>query len=274
MLAGKKGERFNAQGYCMYPLIHPGDLLHIEPRTVGEIAVGDIAVFRRNGQLLGHRTIEKREVQGVPCIVTRSDSATRGDDGPTSDERVLGIITAIERNGRKIDPAKREYSRLQRKITALKLSMIDLRYRLMQEAGTLSRHRWYRFLLHRWLALRSSRLQTTVQVPFADKWTTGIVHRVPANDFDAETIDRGEGKSGSWRLVMGFARSGKPAGQATFAHRSPACPYGEGWILEEVQVRQRYRGSGLEERLVQEGEAILRRSGMQLDRHPFREAQD
>ena len=88
-LADRGRTTFRAQGTCMYPTVRPGDVLHIESRTVDEVAVGDIAVCRRPGYLFSHRTIGKGVHNGRPYIVTRPDRVRRGDDGPTFDQDVL-----------------------------------------------------------------------------------------------------------------------------------------------------------------------------------------
>lgn len=264
VLASRKGNRFRAQGYCMYPLIRPGDMLHIEPREVSEIAVGDIAVFRKNGNLIGHRTIAKKLSNGVPCIVTRPDTATHGDDGPTADEHVLGIISSIKRNGKLIDPAKRQYSWFQRKVTALNLQRLELKLELLRLIASQQNLGWYHFFAQTFFSFFSSRLNFTVLIPFAGKWETGIVHRVRIEEFDVASKTWQSSKIKKWRLVLSMGDAQCPIAHGSFAKLPSACPAGPGWYLQEVQVRQRYHGAGFEKLLVQKGKEILARSGMEL----------
>ena len=108
-LADSDRVTFRAQGTCMYPCVRPGDVLRIESRAAEEVAIGDIAVCRRPGYLFGHRTIDKGVEDGRRYIVTRPDRSSSGSDGPTYGEDVLGIVTAIERKGKRVEPRRRRY---------------------------------------------------------------------------------------------------------------------------------------------------------------------
>ena len=102
--------KFYNQGKCMYPCIRPKDALHLESRNAGGIQVGDIAVYRRFNRLFAHRTIDKGSKDGHDYIVTRPDTARLGNDGPSFDKDILGIVVRIERNGVLIDTKPKEYS--------------------------------------------------------------------------------------------------------------------------------------------------------------------
>jgi len=102
VLADQGKVTFRAQGTCMFPCIQPGDVLNIESRTIDQVRVGDIAVFRRAGALFGHRVVAKGTDVGKLYLTTRPDRAGQGADGPTCGADVLGVVTAIERRGARV----------------------------------------------------------------------------------------------------------------------------------------------------------------------------
>jgi ribosomal protein S18 acetylase RimI-like enzyme len=53
-----------------------------------------------------------------------------------------------------------------------------------------------------------------------------------------------------------------PAASATINWHPEGCPHGAGWCIDEMQVRVRYRGVGLDEALIRQAQAILARNGM------------
>jgi len=89
--------RFRSKGICMYPYLKPGDILQIEPKTAQEIKIGDIVVFKRSDYLYAHRAIEKGRCANAPYIVTRSDRVKDGDDGPSFDADILGVVSDVKR---------------------------------------------------------------------------------------------------------------------------------------------------------------------------------
>ena len=82
-LAEKRKTGFRAKGTCMYPCIRPDDKISIVARKASQMKVGDIAIVKRKNHLVGHRVIKKGTARGSAFLVTRADSTTHGDDGPT-----------------------------------------------------------------------------------------------------------------------------------------------------------------------------------------------
>jgi hypothetical protein len=105
----KKMVKFHPEGTCMYPCVRPDDVLHIEPRGIQEIKIGEIAVFRRFNRLLAHRVVEKGNNNGSTFIITKPDTARLGNDGSVFDKDILGIVSRIERRGRLLATQKRDY---------------------------------------------------------------------------------------------------------------------------------------------------------------------
>ena len=95
----------------LYSSIRPGDTLHIDPRDIAQIEVGDVAIFRRGNSLFGHRTISKGtdKDRDRTYIITRPDRTGQGDDGPTYDQDVLGVVAHIERKGKLVGPRLPRY---------------------------------------------------------------------------------------------------------------------------------------------------------------------
>jgi len=267
ILADRKATTFRAQGYCMYPLIRPGNILHIVSKTVKEVKVGDIAVCRREGFLFGHRTIEKRTHSGKPCIITRTDNSKQGNDGPTFEKDLLGIVSSIDRQGRRIATARKHYSQLAKCIISAHLKLISYGFTLKQRTiSTLSRlqqNPWYRRTVRPFVTATASRRSFTVELPFAGKWKTGLFHPIPAGKFDiASTTWQGHSVD-KWRLTLSFNGKSHPAAQASFVLRPPECPF-SGWWLEDLQVRVRYQGADFEKELISMAEEILACGGEKL----------
>ncbi len=90
--------RFQAKGHSMAPTIRDNDIITISP--LGDIVPrrGDVLAFRHpeRPQMLVHRVLHAK---GKRYFV-------KGDNCPTADgwvpaENVLGLITSVERNGKK-----------------------------------------------------------------------------------------------------------------------------------------------------------------------------
>jgi SOS-response transcriptional repressor LexA len=84
--------RFRAHGDSMHPVIRAEDVLHVEPRR--DFRAGDVVLLLADRGLTAHRVI----VRKGDWLLTRGDNAP-GDDEPMDLSRVLGIVTAIERDG-------------------------------------------------------------------------------------------------------------------------------------------------------------------------------
>ena len=87
----------------MRPTIRGGETVIAEPAAPGDIARGDIILFRRGTRLVAHRVMRIAAGEdGAPRFLTRGD-AVAGPDLPAGAGDVLGRIVAVERKGRRID---------------------------------------------------------------------------------------------------------------------------------------------------------------------------
>ena len=89
---------FRATGFSMSPFIRNGDVLTVSPLS-GRARLGDVVAFIRQGTggLAIHRVVG---TSAGGCLI-RGDNSSR-DDGYVAAENILGRITKVERNGKKI----------------------------------------------------------------------------------------------------------------------------------------------------------------------------
>ncbi len=91
--------RFQAKGYSMSPFIRDGDVLTISPLPDSSPIIGDIVAFvhPETKKLTIHRIISRK---GDSYII-KGDNANESD-GLLRKENILGLVTGIERDGRKV----------------------------------------------------------------------------------------------------------------------------------------------------------------------------
>jgi hypothetical protein len=89
--------RLTALGFSMHPFIRDGDILTVSPKP--ETRLGDVVAFCHpdTGKLVVHR-IMARQPGGY---LLRGDNATAAD-GLVPPEKILGLVTRVERNGKEI----------------------------------------------------------------------------------------------------------------------------------------------------------------------------
>ena len=137
LLASGQTVRFTAPGHSMLPVIRNGDVLLVTPleRTAHP---GDILLYRdAGGRPVAHRLIGFAAEDDSLSLVLKGDSAT-APDLPVRPAQVLGRVSALERDGRLIDPYGVQ-SRLARRLYAA-LSRIKSRLRLRLWRGSSPRH--------------------------------------------------------------------------------------------------------------------------------------
>jgi signal peptidase I len=91
--------RFQARGSSMQPFIRDGDVVTVSPGPVGEMRLGDVVAFchPNTGRLVVHRLVGRRP----GGYLLRGDNALE-EDGLIPPEKVLGLVTQVERRGRKV----------------------------------------------------------------------------------------------------------------------------------------------------------------------------
>ena len=140
LLAEGQPVRFSAPGDSMYPTICDGDVITVAPVKTARVETGDIIVYRHKSGVAAHRVLRVIEQsKGPSCsasddlddrsscetlrLILRGDAAVVLDD-PVAAAQVLGRVTLVERQGRRIYPysfkaivcfkARRLASRLKR----------------------------------------------------------------------------------------------------------------------------------------------------------------
>ncbi len=93
--------RFKAKGYSMTPTIRHNDIITISPLPDRDLKQGDLLLFQRdqNSQITVHRIIK---VKGKVYLMRGDNSAET--DGWITEKMVFGIVTGIERHGKKKSP--------------------------------------------------------------------------------------------------------------------------------------------------------------------------
>ena len=94
-------------GESMLPLLRQQrDLMVIEKRPEGRLQKYDAVLYRRGERYILHRIVKVRPVDYVLC----GDNCRRREFGIT-DAQIIGILTAVVRNGREIPVTDRRYRR-------------------------------------------------------------------------------------------------------------------------------------------------------------------
>ena len=108
--------RFQANGHSMSPFIKDGDIVIVSPILHVSPGIGDVVAFiyKETGRLLIHRVVGKNG----ESYLTRGDNTLEGD-GLIYSANILGYVTKVERNGKKVSlglgPERFLIARLTRK---------------------------------------------------------------------------------------------------------------------------------------------------------------
>src|SRR5437762_4047697 len=93
LIASGKGFRFQARGRSMFPSIEDGDVLHVAPAGTARLKIGDIVLFKKDGEFKAHRIVGKDKSK--ECFITRGDAGMQ-TDGMVSRESIVGRVVAVE----------------------------------------------------------------------------------------------------------------------------------------------------------------------------------
>lgn len=95
--------RFIYKGKCMSPVLLDEDLLLVKPAAAAELRLGDILVYKAEGQFWVHRFLY-REAR-TSLIVSKPDNAWKIDK-PFPETSLVGIVREARRNKRRLDFTK------------------------------------------------------------------------------------------------------------------------------------------------------------------------
>lgn len=262
VLADRDGVTFRADGTCMYPTIRPGDILRIQSRAAADVSVGDVVVCRRPTHLFCHRVAAKGFEEGRAFIVTRHDRTSVGGDGPTFDENLLGVVVAVERGGKPVPLQPSSPPWPLRCYFVLRLTLIELRLRIILGWRALlakvQANAFYRRMMRMWLTLARPQISYEVRLPMS-ALGDAVYRQLSPESFSVQKDWRGRPVQ-RWTLLLHLNGSQKPAAWLTLARDTSGQ-----WLVNESFVAPRYRGTGFDEMLQSEADAILQKD------HPAKE---
>jgi signal peptidase I len=109
--------RFCAGGRSMFPTIHDGEMITVEPVAPADVKRNDIILYRFQNRLrqgvMAHRVIGIERTAGALQFILRGDGMAQCD-APIAETDILGRVIAVERDGRLIPLATRR-AKLTRK---------------------------------------------------------------------------------------------------------------------------------------------------------------
>lgn len=91
--------RFRAKGFSMAPFIRDGDIVTVSPLSGSSPGLGDVVAFihPETKRLIIHRVVGK----SLKSYKIKGDNISQGD-GPITKEHIMGLVTKVERDGRKV----------------------------------------------------------------------------------------------------------------------------------------------------------------------------
>ncbi len=128
VLAKGRPFRFRAKGFSMSPFIKDGDVVTVLPVGRGGPRVGDVVafLFPSTGKSAVHRVV--RRVHG--SYVLRGDNTDEAD-GTVSRDRIIGLISRVERDGKRV--------RLGRGLTGMAVATLSRSGLLLKGLGAARR---------------------------------------------------------------------------------------------------------------------------------------
>lgn len=256
--------KFHAHGTCMFPVIRPNDKLYVSPKTVDEIKIGDVAVYRRHNRLFAHRTIEKGydKNRSLPYIITRPDTAKLGNDGPSFDEDIVGVIEKLERRGRVLNTEKKDCGRVKK---FLHRSYLEGRYffmrllrRVMDIFCLVQQSRIYRNTIGLLFKYKNKHIKVSMTVPMRQMVDTNFYRKVSRQELLESLREAGVDAISRYSIDLKFGS--KKDVSISMVHKPEYCS-APGWWVSDIRIRVRYRGTAIEERLFEEAEDLLRQIG-------------
>ncbi len=99
VLAKNKAFRFRATGWSMSPFVKDGDVITVSPLLGREPRTGEIVAFLHPKS--GHAAVH-RVVRAAPGLFLLRGDNSHDAEGPLSGERILGVVTEVVRDGKRV----------------------------------------------------------------------------------------------------------------------------------------------------------------------------
>jgi hypothetical protein len=254
----KKMVKFHPEGACMYPCIRPDDVLHIEPKSIQEINIGDIAVFRRFNRLFAHRTLEKGNDNGSAFIITKPDTAGFGNDDSIFDKDILGIVSKIERRGRFLTTQKKDCGLLKRAGLDISLSWYYSKRYLYQKTvylvTLLQQLHIYRLIARPILYKNKTNISFSVHFPLNNDITNRLETRVLPEELVKMNASFDGSRMLRWTLVMKV--DAKKVASISLVYRPKDCLF-PGWWVSDFRLKVKFRRTCIENRMIEELDKLL-----------------
>ncbi len=207
--------RLRIASRSMVPTLRPGDEIGVDPVSVEALRTGDVILFELKGQLICHRLVEMPECPSA--LLTRGDAASSGGLWIGRDQ-VLGKVVSLRRRSLWVGIRETLHSALAPSL-----------YRWLPDLQRLTPYRV---------------LMRTILAPFLS-YHLGVAQATRWYDWQELRKDSGlPVLPRSPRSHLLIAKRGKGVVGCAFLVCDPS-----GWQCENVSVRLRYRGLGIESAL-------------------------
>jgi hypothetical protein len=107
VLAKDRAFRFRAKGWSMSPFVKDGDVITVSPLRGREPRTGEIVAFLHPKS--GHAAVH-RVVRAAPGTFLLRGDNSEDAEGPLSGERILGVITKVVRDGKRVKGVRGPWS--------------------------------------------------------------------------------------------------------------------------------------------------------------------
>jgi|SRR5437773_5147556 len=219
--------RLRAAGWSMYPTLWPGDRLTAELVGPAQLQVGDLLLIHHRGRVICHRLISMQATGGEPRLLTKGDGQN-GCGDVTHADQVLGRIVAVS--------PRWPWARRIRWAGAPAMRFVHARERLMlriaQGLQDLQGRRGYRWIIR---TIFLPGFEFYFGVSEGQRWLQ--YHRI-GNGKPPERLDD----------RRRFHFMAKLAGMWVGSVR--LTPSREGYRIDDLYVRIRYRGVGVGSKLL------------------------
>jgi len=224
--------RFRVASWSMSPALHKGDQLTVEPAAPAQLQVGDLLLFHDHGRLICHRLVAMEGTGPGLRLITKGD-AVSGCGEVIQPDQVLGRVVGVRPSWRWAGPMSKQIDG----------RLAWLRDEVAQGFLALQGLRSYRRMMR---ALLSRCFAYYVGIPEGTRWisyqpiSSGGDVTLPTDRRDFHLLAK-----------LGGTSVGSLQGKAGT----------EGYRIENVQVRIRYRGLGVASHLLALAATAARRSG-------------
>ena len=263
LFVDKKMVTFSALGTCMYPCIRQGDIIYIQPKSVEDIQVREVAVYRRNNRLISHRAIAKGIGEKGAYIITRPDSAKYGNDGPIFNEDILGVVARVERGGKIASFVKRDYDLIEKIWLGFYLKYFYFKQFLLQKAFFfavfLQQFKLYRLAAGVFFQNLNKDMTFAFSIPAHSKVTDKFYRKISEEELRGLISDNNDGLILKWRVALRI--NSKEAASMSFLLRPKSREFC-GWWLVGAEIRIRHRGTFIEKALLDKVDGLLIQAGI------------